>query len=159
MKPNDAFYDLPETDDAAPPTVRSMRFGRARILVADDDAEMRTVVADTLETDGYRVRVASSGRAFLDALMSTDGGQHAMDGVDLVLLDNRMPGMTGLEALRRFRQAERGTPAILMTAYPGPQVEAEAASLDATVLSKPFTRGDLGRLVAAKLVGRASAPW
>lgn len=157
MNPNDAFYDLPEDDE--PVTVRSMRFGRARILVADDDAAMRTVVADTLETDGYRVRVASSGRAFLDAIVSIDGGQHAMDGVDLVLLDNRMPGMTGLEALRRLRQNERNTPAILMTAYPAPQVEAEATSLGATVLSKPFTRGDLSRLVVEKLVGRASAPW
>ncbi len=157
MNPNDAFYDLPEDDE--PITVRSMRFGRARILVADDDAAMRTVVADTLETDGYRVRVASSGRAFLDAIVSIDGGQHAMDGVDLVLLDNRMPGMTGLEALRRLRQNERNTPAILMTAYPAPQVEAEATTLGATVLSKPFTRSDLSRLVVEKLVGRASAPW
>lgn len=159
MPPSDAFLDLPEPDDDAPLTVRSMRFGRARILIADDDAAMRTVVADTLETDGYRVRVASSGRAFLDAIVSIDGGQHAMDGVDLVVIDNRMPGMTGLEALRRLRRTERTTPAILMTAYPGPEVEAEATGLDATVLPKPFSRADLSAAVISKLVGRASAPW
>lgn len=159
MKPSNAFFDLSEPDDDAPETVRSMRFGRARVLIADDDAEMRTVVADTLEADGYRVRAASSGRAFLDAIASIHEGQNAMDGVDLVVLDNRMPGMTGLEALRRLRQTDCTTPAILMTAYPAAQVEVEAIGMDATVLSKPFTRAELSRTVVDKLLGRGSAPW
>ena len=62
----DDFSDL--VDDDEPITVRSGRFGRALILVADDDGEMRDVVAETLHADGYQVRVASSGRAFLEAI-------------------------------------------------------------------------------------------
>ena len=159
MNLSNPVFDLHTPDDDAPETVRSMRFGRARILIADDDVEMRTVVADTLEADGYRVRVASSGGAFLDAVAAMDEGQDAMDGVDLVVIDNRMPGISGLEALRRLRQTDRKTPAILMTAYPAPQVEAEALGMDATVLSKPFTGADLRRTVVEKLVSRASIPW
>ncbi len=144
------FCDLIDDDP-----LRSRRLGRALILVADDDGEMRDAVAETLHADGYQVRVASSGRAFLDAIANLEAGQQAMRGVDLVVLDNRMPGMSGLDALRTLRGTTRATPAILMTAYPTLAVEAEAFRLDATVLSKPFARAELSRTVLAKLLGRA----
>ncbi len=147
------FSDLPDDDE--PLTVRSLRFGRARILVVDDDPEMREAVAEALHADGYQVRVASSGRAFLTAIASVEAGHHELDGVDLVVVDNRMPGMTGLDALRALRGAERTMPAILMTAYPAAHIEEEAMGLDATVLSKPFARSELTRTVLAKLLGRA----
>jgi CheY-like chemotaxis protein len=147
------FYDLPDDDE--PLTVRSLRFGRARILVVDDDHEMREAVAEALHADGYQVRVASSGRALLTAIASVEAGHHELDGVDLVVVDNRMPGMTGLDALRALRGAERTMPAILMTAYPAPHIEEEAMGLDATLLSKPFARSELTRTVLAKLLGRA----
>jgi two-component system response regulator (stage 0 sporulation protein F) len=81
-----------------------------------------------------------------------------MDGVDLVLLDHRMPGMTGLEAVRTLRGCERQVPVILMTAYPDARLEDEAKGLDVTVLPKPFTRAELSRTVLAKLLGRSPSP-
>jgi two-component system response regulator (stage 0 sporulation protein F) len=142
-------------DDESPRTVRSQRLDRARILIADDDGEMRRVVVDTLHSDGYEVRQAASGRALLETVSRIDTHAFPMDGVDLVLLDHRMPGMTGLDAVRTLRGCERRVPVILMTAYPDARLEDEAKTLDVTVLPKPFTRAELSRTVLAKLLGRS----
>lgn len=137
-----------------PITERAPATGRARIVVADDDHAMRSEVCSALQLNGYEVRAASSGWAFLTALHSIEEGFDPMDGVDLVVLDNKMPGMTGLEALRMMRALSRRIPAVLMTAYPSPRVEDEAACLDAVVLPKPFGRVELGQVVLSLLLGR-----
>jgi CheY-like chemotaxis protein len=64
------------------------------ILLVDDDPDMRTIYGGRLIADGYEVRFAADGPAALDA---------ARRSVDLVILDVRMPGMDGLEVLRRLK--------------------------------------------------------
>ncbi len=154
----DDFTDLHamtlDETDLDPITERSPATGRARIVVADDDPAMRSEVCSALQLNGYEVRAASSGWAFLTALHSIEDGFDPMDGVDLVVIDNKMPGMTGLEALRLMRTLSRHIPAVLMTAYPSPRVEDEAACLSAVVLPKPFGRAELGQVVLALLLGR-----
>lgn len=147
-----------EKDDDPPLTLRSMPERLARILVADDDGAMRDVVAETLVTDGYDVTMTCSGRAILEAIEAIDSDDHVLHGVDLVVLDHRMPVMTGLDALKAMRAVARRTPAILMTSYPDPALTAEAARLDATVLPKPFCRSDLSRVVLEKLRGHRPLP-
>ncbi|HSF02787.1 MAG TPA: response regulator, partial [Solirubrobacterales bacterium] len=64
----------------------------ATLLVADDDPGLRESLERTLTREGYRVVVASDGRAALERVQGGD--------VDLVLTDLKMPGLTGLELLR-----------------------------------------------------------
>ena len=79
-----------------------------RILLVDDDPLLRRSVAFNLERVGYRVTTAASAE---DALALAD-----RDPPDLVLLDIGLPGMDGLDALRRFRERPHAPPVIFVTA-------------------------------------------
>src|SRR6267378_2131173 len=65
----------------------------ATLLVADDDPGLRESLERTLTREGYRVVLASDGRAALERVQA--------GGIDLIVTDLRMPGLTGLELLRR----------------------------------------------------------
>ena len=79
------------------------------ILVVDDDEAIRTLLQEELEEEGYKVLIATNAR---DALKMV-----AADPLDLVILDIRMPGMDGLEALPRILGIKEGLPVIMNTAY------------------------------------------
>ena len=79
------------------------------ILVADDEEAIRTLLEEELKEEGYRVLTVSNAR---DALKMVETEQ-----LDLVILDIRMPGMDGLEALPRILGMKEGLPVILNTAY------------------------------------------
>ena len=80
-----------------------------RILVVDDDEAIRTLLREELADEGYEVITASNAR---DALKKVE-----QEPLDLVILDIRMPGMDGLEALPRILGLKEGLPVILNTAY------------------------------------------
>ncbi|MCJ7819530.1 MAG: response regulator [Syntrophales bacterium] len=79
------------------------------ILVVDDDEAIRTLLQEELEDEGYKVLIATNAR---DALKMV-----AAEALDLVILDIRMPGMDGLEALPRILGIKEGLPVIMNTAY------------------------------------------
>ena len=79
------------------------------ILVADDEEAIRELIAEELTDEGYRVLTVSNAR---DALKMVE-----TEPLDLVILDIRMPGMDGLEALPRILGMKEGLPVILNTAY------------------------------------------
>jgi DNA-binding response OmpR family regulator len=79
------------------------------ILVVDDDEAIRTLLQEELEEEGYKVLIATNAR---DALKMV-----AAEPLDLVILDIRMPGMDGLEALPRILGLKEGLPVIMNTAY------------------------------------------
>lgn len=79
------------------------------ILLVDDDEPVRNLLKEELTEDGYRVITASNAR---DALKLVEN-----EPLDLVILDIRMPGMDGLEALPRILGLKEGLPVILHTAY------------------------------------------
>src|SRR5262245_44423194 len=83
------------------------------ILVVDDDAGNRDVLARRLSRDGYLVRTAADGAAALEALRSDDGPP-----VDLALLDVMMPGLDGYELLKRMKAdpALRDIPVLMISA-------------------------------------------
>ena len=86
-----------------------------RVLVAEDDADMRALVAATLRADGYDVDEAFDGS---DALMSiTTSRVDGHDDYDLVLSDVRMPVMTGVELATRLKRMGYATPLLLMSAF------------------------------------------
>jgi CheY-like chemotaxis protein len=83
---------------------------KKKILVVDDEEGLRLLYKEELEDDGNDVELASSGLEALEKLEAAP--------VDLVLLDIKMPGMDGVEVLRRVKEKWKNLPVILCTAYP-----------------------------------------
>jgi CheY-like chemotaxis protein len=81
----------------------------ARILVVDDDAGQRSLLETFLRAQGFRTQSADSGTAALARMEEGDFG--------LIISDVRMPGMSGIETLRRVRERHPGLPVLLVTAF------------------------------------------
>lgn len=113
----------------------------ARVLVVDDDADIRNVLAGFLGNEGHEVIEAGSAAAAWDALASSP---------ELILLDVDMPGETGVEFVMRLRKHETSgkTPVIFVTAYPERSTALQLTREGAhSVVSKPFHREDILRAV------------
>ena len=119
------------------------------ILVVDDDAVMRQVLCDLLESAGYRTLVAADGE---EALLRLEDRE-----VDLVLSDDRMPGMSGRELLWECVCRWPGLPVVMLTGF-GTVPEAVDAIKGGAVdyLLKPFDGRELLGKIAAILVSRDS---
>jgi two-component system OmpR family response regulator len=121
-----------------------------RILVVDDDREIRTLLADYLEKNGLRVSVARDGREMRRVL----GGTH----VDLIVLDVMMPGDDGLKLCRELR-AKSPVPIIMLTARGEDVDRIVGLELGADdYLPKPFNPRELLGRIAAVLRRTAHAP-
>lgn len=117
-----------------------------RILLAEDDSEMRAMVSSDLRRAGYGVVECADGAALLRRLDAAERAEGL--GVDLVVADVRMPELTGLQVLERMRGADPFTPYIVVTAFGSPETRRAAARLGAiAVLDKPFEIEALLRLV------------
>src|SRR5262245_12458335 len=103
-----------------------------RVLVVDDEPNVRLVFRRTLETDGYRVDEAEDGEAALGLL--------DRQPFDIILLDLRMPGVGGMELLRCLRDEGVDVPVVIVTAHGTIPDAVEAMRLGAIdFLSKPLT--------------------
>jgi two-component system response regulator (stage 0 sporulation protein F) len=107
------------------------------ILVVDDDDAIRTLLQDELLDEGYQVLTASNARDALKIVQQDPS-------LDLVILDIRMPGMDGLEALPRILGLREGLPVILNTAYTQYQESFMSWAADAYVVKS----SDLSELKA-----------
>ena len=106
------------------------------ILIADDDAATRDLLRTLLVDEGYQTSEAASGQEALEGIQS---GTY-----DLVLLDMRMPGMTGLDVLKELHQKQGDVPVIFMTAHGSPNTAIQASSLGAySYITKPFELDDV----------------
>ena len=116
----------------------------ARILVADDEADMVMGLRDNLEFEGYEVLIAEDGEAALTAA--------TQQSPDLILLDVMMPKMDGLEVCRRVRQAGFTVPILMLTAK-GQEIDVvrglEAGADD--YVTKPFSIRELVARIKAAL--------
>lgn len=120
---------------------------RARLLLADDDAAMRGLLARALRRAGYDVVEACSGSELLERLASGLLSEPPLK-FDLIISDVRMPGFDGLYVLASLRQLSVETPVILITAFGTTATHAAAAHLGAfALLDKPFDVDDLMALV------------
>src|SRR6266545_6496534 len=119
-----------------------------RILIIDDEENIRRVTRLTLQAAGYEVVEAGDGERGLEAF--GDGS-----GWDAVLLDQRMPGMDGLETLRRINERDATARVIMATAYASIELAVDAMKLGATdFVRKPMTPEILRNAVAAALAKR-----
>jgi DNA-binding NtrC family response regulator len=108
----------------------------ARILVAEDEANLRMVLQKELERHGYRVQVAPDGEAALRRLEETN--------VDVLLCDINMPRMDGMELLRRVHERPNPPEVIMLTGQATVETAVEAMKLGAyDYLTKPYSIGEL----------------
>lgn len=116
-----------------------------RVLVIDDEENIRQMVRLTLETADYEVAEAEDGiEAF--AILGSDPAW------DVIMLDQRLPLMEGTEVLRRLRVLAPAAPVVMMTAYASVELAVEAMKLGATdFLRKPMTPEVVRNAVAAAL--------
>ncbi len=119
-----------------------------RILVVDDEDNLRRMIRLTLEASGHEVAEAADGE---------EGLKQFGDGLrfDATLLDQRMPGMDGLETLRRMKLQRADACIIMVTAYATIELAVDAMKLGATdFVRKPMTPDTLRHAVAAALAKR-----
>ena len=109
---------------------------RGRLLVVDDEDTQREMLASILTRAGFKVETAADGREALERLDS--------EAFDLLLTDQKMPGMDGLTLLQRAREMRAALPVVLMTAH-GSVSSAVAAMKHgaADYLTKPFEKEEL----------------
>jgi len=120
----------------------------ATLLVADDDSAVRQSLERVLTREGYTVVVAPDGQAALERLQA--------GGIDLVLSDLRMPGLTGLELLPRAKAVAPDVDFVMLTAFGTVEEAVKAMKEGATdFLTKPFQRAQLVKVVGQALERRA----
>src|ERR1043166_7587006 len=123
-----------------------------RILIIDDEESIRRVTRLTLQAAGYEVGEAPDGERGLESF----GNGSTWDAV---LLDQRMPGMDGLEALRHLKERNPAARVIISTAYASIELAVDAMKLGATdFVRKPLTPEALRNAVAAALAKEIAAP-
>ena len=144
--PGRGFTRLTGAADAtAPVTVNPQTEidARPEVLLAEDDRELRRLLATALASAGFRVTQSESGTDLLAQLWKRPAGEN---GFDLIISDNRMPGFSGLEVLEGLREECEpriaNTPVILITAFGDQQVHQDAENLGAMVFDKPFDVDD-----------------
>jgi signal transduction histidine kinase/ActR/RegA family two-component response regulator len=118
----------------------------ARILLVDDDDDVRPIIAEMLRVSGYRVTECRRGPEALRLLASSPAP-------DLLLVDYAMPGMSGGELLRRARGSEPELPSIIVTGFAEFDRQDELDGIE--ILRKPVPRATLIAAVERALGGRA----
>jgi len=120
----------------------------ARVLVVDDDEEMRSLLRRTLEFDGYHVTERDRATHVLQTLREAP--------FDLIILDKEMPGLNGLDLLPMLRREFPQVPVLFVTAFGGRQIAASALRLGAaSYLEKPFRLRQLFDAIDGLIPGRS----
>lgn len=112
---------------------------RPTVFVVDDDPAVRRALAFALDLQGFSVETFDSGEALLL--------RKSPDGPGCLVLDQRLPGVSGLGALQQLRARHVDMPAILMTSHPNAPFRQAAADAGAPILEKPL----MGETLAAAI--------
>ncbi|HEY7517884.1 MAG TPA: response regulator [Methylomirabilota bacterium] len=121
---------------------------RRRILIVDDAGPVVVLCVNVLQALGYAVKGANSGEVAVDILRK--------ERFDMMVLDYKMPGLTGLEVFAQARALHPDLAVVLVTGHGTPQIVDEANRLGfASILLKPFTSDELRSTVEKVLTGLA----
>ena len=119
-----------------------------RILIVDDEELVRLVMRSVLHGAGFQVTEAADGEDALRALMQ------AGQSFDVVLLDLRMPRLSGPETLRRIREQAPATKVVMLSGgIPDGELETCIGQGDVRFLPKPFANDELIQAVQEALAG------
>ena len=114
------------------------------VLVVDDEPALVGMIAELLGAEGYEIVTAYDGEMALR--------RHVEDSPDLVILDRKLPRLSGDEVCRRIRASSSTTPILMLTGERGPDERAKLLDLGADdYLEKPFSRKELASRVRALL--------
>ena len=103
-----------------------------RVLLADDDAEVRKLLAKIMTKKGFDVTDAEDGKRALELYC------HAAGGFDLLMTDICMPEMNGCDLIREIRRKDQQLPIIVVTGYADQELINEIESCNATLFEKPI---------------------
>lgn len=119
----------------------------APILIVDDDKDIREILSHVIREDGHKAVVAKDGDTALKLINAKMP--------DMMLLDLKMPGMDGMEVLRRAMDMDEDLPVVMITAYADIQGAVEAMRAGAhDYLAKPFDNHEVSRVVLRGLAER-----
>ena len=125
--------------------------GRARVLVVDDDDELRALIRRALEREGHDVVDHPRGDGVLPLLESQP--------FDAVILDREIPGVSGLDLLPVLRRQHPETPVIFITAFGGARLASHVLRIGAArYLEKPFRLGEVVEAVRLVAPGKPPPP-
>ena len=116
------------------------------VIVVDDDSAVRRALAFALDLEGFVVETYESG----EALLLRD----APEWPACLVLDERLPGASGMETLRQLRARHVAVPAIMITSHPKASLRAEAAAAGAPILEKPLLSETLVAAIQDALAAR-----
>lgn len=111
-------------------TIPAFPIGRPFVVVVDDDAAVRSSLKFAIEMLGFAVTTCSSGEDLLDLDLPPTGG--------CVVIDERLPGASGLETLRELRRRGVDLPIALITSHPRPALRAAARDARVPIIEKPL---------------------
>src|SRR6476661_6171174 len=115
---------------------------KARILVVDDEAPLRTVLSHALRKEGYEVTTADDAPSAIDLIRRGPPP-------DLLISDLKMPGGSGVDVLRALKEMSPESVGLLLTAYASAETAVQATRLGAVdYLTKPFNVDDVRQRVA-----------
>ena len=120
-----------------------VRMSNASVLIVDDEDLIRWSLRERLRADGYAIREAGDGKTAL---------QEFQEGVDLVLLDYRLPDVDGLTLLREMKRQDPDVLVVLLTSFVNVETAVEAMKLGAFhFANKPFNLDEIAAIVARAL--------
>ncbi|HEX76757.1 MAG TPA: response regulator [Dehalococcoidia bacterium] len=135
-------FDKEEIDE----WLRDKSTSKKRILVIDDEENIRQLFKETLEGSGYHVTTAQSGTEALELLNGWN--------FDLIFVDLKMPGMNGAETFRQIRQIDSSMPVVIITGYPISDLMKQALEQGPFgIMRKPFSALDIQRSAGSFLRG------
>ena len=108
-----------------------------RLFLVDDDPAVLAALRFRFEADGYNVVAMTSGEDLIE--------DPPLDDRSCIVIDQRLPGLTGLETVTRLRAAGVETPAILITSNPSHAVQRGASKLAISIIEKPLIGDALTR--------------
>lgn len=103
---------------------------RSVIIVVDDDPAVRNSLKFSLEIEGFLVRLYGSGSELL--------GEREMPRCSCLVVDQRLPGIAGLDLICKLREQSVSTPAILITSQPTAELARRAAGANVPIVEKPL---------------------
>jgi two-component system, LuxR family, response regulator FixJ len=115
------------------------------VVVIDDDPAVRNSLKFSLEIEGFVVCLCETASDLLNAL--------ALPECNCLVVDQQMPGISGLDLITELRDRKVSTPAILMTSYPDAALARRAASANVPIVEKPLLNNAL-----VELIRQACAP-